>query len=97
MKDKEIRAVYTDQSIRVYQAFSDRIADEALQIGTFGISFKRDRMTWIKPSFLWMMYRCRWAEKKNQERVLAMDIKRDAFDYIVENAVLSKYNENWLI
>lgn len=95
MTKKEIRAVYTDDSIRVYQAYSDKIADEALQIGTFGMSFKRDRMTWIKPSFLWMMYRCGWAEKKNQERVLAIDIKRDAFDYIVENAVLSKYNKDF--
>ena len=24
--------------------------------------FKPERMTWIKPSFLWMMYRCGWAQ-----------------------------------
>lgn len=53
-----------------------------------------DRMTWIKPSFLWMMYRCGWAEKENQKRILAIDIKRSVFDYIVQNAVISTYDED---
>ena len=51
-------------------------------------------MTWIKPSFLWMMYRCGWAEKENQERVLAIDIKRETFDEIVKNSVISSYKSN---
>ena len=37
------------------------------------------------------MYRCGWAEKENQERVLAIDIKREAFDEIVKNSVISSY------
>ena len=53
-----------------------------------------DRMTWIKPSFLWMMYRSGWGTKINQERILAIDIKREGFDNIILNAVLSTYNEN---
>lgn len=87
----EIRALYTDSTIRVYQAYSDAIADDAVRKGTFGHGFKLDRMTWIKPSFLWMMYRCGWATKEHQERVLAIDIKREAFDYLVSSAVESKY------
>lgn len=94
MNSKEIRAVYTSETIRVYQAYCNKIADEAVTKGTFGESFSINRMTWIKPSFLWMMYRCGWAEKENQERVLAIDIKREAFDYIVENAVYSSYSED---
>lgn len=94
MKIKEIRAVYTENTIRVYQAYSAHVAEEALMLGTFGTHFKRDRMTWIKPSFLWMMYRCGWAEKEGQERVLAIDIKREAFDELVDHAVLSKYDQN---
>ena len=94
MGDHEIRAVYSQETIRVYQAYPHDIADEAIRLGTFGQRFKMDRMTWIKPSFLWMMYRCGWAEKENQERVLAIDIKRSAFDYIVQNAVISTYNED---
>lgn len=92
--EKEIRAYYTEETIRVYQAYHEAIADEAVKKGTFGNSFKMDRMTWIKPSFLWMMYRCGWGTKENQERVLAIDIRRDAFDYLVQNAVISSYRED---
>ena len=89
---KEVRAVYSNNSIRIYQAYSKIIADEALLNGKFGSHFNLNRMTWIKPSFLWMMYRCGWAEKEGQERVLAIDIKRSAFDYLVKNAVPSSYD-----
>ena len=94
MNYKEVRAIFDDYSIRVYQAYNERIALEAIRLGRFGPSFKMSRMTWIKPSFLWMMYRCGWCEKENQEHVLAIDIKRDAFDYILNNHVLSTFDES---
>ncbi len=90
---KEIRAVYTEDTIRVYQAYCKEIAEEAVKKGTFGSHFKMERMTWIKPSFLWMMYRCGWGTKEGQERILAIDIKREAFDYLVQKAVVSAYKE----
>ena len=89
----EIRALYSKDTIRVYQAYNKIIASEAVMNGTFGNNFRMDRMTWIKPSFLWMMYRCGWATKENQEYVLAIDIQRKAFDYLVANAVISTYQE----
>lgn len=88
-----MRALYSKDTIRVYQAYNKIIASEAVMNGTFGNNFKMDRMTWIKPSFLWMMYRCGWATKENQEYVLAIDIQRKAFDYLVANAVISTYQE----
>lgn len=91
---KQIRAVYDEKTIRVYQAYNDSIANEAVALGTFGENFKMGRMTWIKPSFLWMMYRCGYGTKLNQNRILAIDIKRDAFDFIVENAVVSSFSES---
>ena len=78
MELKEIRAVYTENTIRVYQAYSPLIAKEAVERGRFGPHFSLNRMTWIKPSFLWMMYRCGWALKPGQEHVLAIDLRRDA-------------------
>ena len=86
---RRISALYDDRTIRVYQAYNNQISDEALKLGTFGPSFKTERMTWIKPSFLWMMYRSNWGTKVNQERILAIDILRDGFDEILENATLS--------
>lgn len=86
---KEIRADYDDRSIVVYQAYSPHIAEPALAAQRFVPPFKMERMTWIKPSFLWMMYRCGWGLKEGQERVLAVRIQRDGFDWAVTNAVSS--------
>ena len=49
------------------------------------------RMTWIKPSFFWMMYRCGWGQKSDQEMVLGIDITREGFDWALRNAVLSAH------
>ena len=48
-------------------------------------------MTWIKPSFLWMMYRCGWATKPGQERVLAIQITREGFEWALGHSALSSY------
>ena len=50
-------------------------------------------MTWIKPSFLWMMYRCGWATKPGQERVLAIRITRAGFEWALEHSSLSHERE----
>jgi Domain of unknown function (DUF4291) len=91
---RQIRAVYNDEVIRVYQAYSNAIANVALRKGTFvSPPFKLDRMTWIKPSFLWMMYRCGWGYKdQNQERVLAIDISRSGFEWALEHSCLSHHS-----
>jgi len=59
-KENRIFAQYDKSKVRVYQAYGDEIADEAIKLGNFGDKFKLTRMTWIKPSFLWMMYRSNW-------------------------------------
>jgi hypothetical protein len=84
--DRQIRAVYDDETITVYQAYDAHIADPALAAQTFAPPFKRERMTWIKPSFLWMMYRCGWATKPGQARVLAVSITRDGFAWALANS-----------
>ena len=89
---RKINAFYDDNTVRVYQAYRNEIADEALKLGTFGSHFKKTRMTWIKPSFLWMMYRAGWAEKEGQERVLAINITKEGFLTILKNSVLSHYD-----
>ena len=93
---QQIRAVYGDKTIRVYQAYSDAIADSALERGTFvSPPFKMDRMTWIKPSFLWMMYRAGWGKKDaGQKRILAIDITRDGFEWALTHSCLSHFDKN---
>ncbi|PGH18004.1 hypothetical protein AJ80_04625 [Polytolypa hystricis UAMH7299] len=87
---RSIRAKYTPDTITVYQAYPPPIANAALRAGKFvAPPFKRGRMTWIKPSFLWMAYRCGYASKENQERVLAVEICRLGWEWALENACLS--------
>jgi Domain of unknown function (DUF4291) len=92
MHQREVRALYTDTTITVYQAYPVEIASAALRAGRFVPPFKRERMTWIKPSFLWMMYRCGWATKPGQERVLAVEIRRDGFEWALGHAALSHFD-----
>lgn len=87
---RQIRAVFDEKTIRVYAAFCDAIAEPALAAGTFVPPFGQGRMTWIKPSFLWMMYRSGWGTKdENQRRVLAIDITRGGFEWALSHASLS--------
>ncbi|HEX6467593.1 MAG TPA: DUF4291 domain-containing protein [Streptosporangiaceae bacterium] len=87
--ERLVRALYTDRTIAVYQAYPPRIADAAVAAGTFVAPFKRERMTWIKPSFLWMMYRSGWGTKPGQERVLRIEITRAGFEWALAHACLS--------
>lgn len=87
----EIRALYNASTVTVYQAYSPVIGGPAIREGRFPAAWKRDRMTWIKPSFLWMMYRCGWGTKPDQETVLAVEISRSGFEWALRHACLSSY------
>jgi uncharacterized protein DUF4291 len=89
---RQVRGRFTGQTITIYQAYPAEIAGPAVASGRFVAPFKRERMTWIKPSFLWMMYRCGWASKPGQERVLAIEIRRSGFEWALERACLSHYD-----
>jgi Domain of unknown function (DUF4291) len=86
-----ILAQYDANSIVVYQAYSPAIGHFAAQHGYFGGDFNLSRMTWIKPNFLWMMYRSGWGIKENQEVTLAIQLQRSTFDVILAQAVHSHY------
>ena len=86
-----IRAAYSARTITIYQAYSPEIADQAVRAGTFVPPFSRDRMTWIKPSFGWMMHRSGWGAKPGQERILAVEISRSGFEWALEHASLSHF------
>jgi hypothetical protein len=88
---RQVRACYDEHTITLYQAYSAEITERALTAGTFVAPFKLDRMTWIKPSFLWMMYRSGWATKPGQERVLAIAITRDGFEWALAHSCLSHH------
>lgn len=91
---RTIKAFYTKQYVRVYQAYSKTIANSAVEHNTFiSPPFSMTRMTWIKPSFLWMMYRSGWGMKDSgQERILAIDISHEGFSEILQQGIISHYD-----
>ncbi|HEY5832500.1 DUF4291 domain-containing protein [Streptomyces sp.] len=88
---RRIRALHTPATVTVYQAYAPAIGVPAARDGRFPAAWSRARMTWVKPSFLWMMYRCGWAAKPDQETVLAVEISRSGFDWALRHACLSQY------
>ena len=89
MADREIRARYDDHSIIVYQAYREEIALPAIAQNRFVPPFSLNRMTWIKPSFLWMMERSNWGTNPWQEYILAVRITRQGWEEALAQAVLT--------
>jgi hypothetical protein len=86
----------------LYQAYRPAIGNFAARHQRFGGEFSLRRMSWIKPSFLWMMFRSGWGTKSGQEITLAVHLRRAAFDEILSHAVHSTFvpevyrsHENW--
>ncbi len=86
-----IIAQYDDDKIIVYQSYRPEIGNYAANNQYFGGAFSLDRMTWIKPNFLWMMYRNGWGTKEGQEVVLAIHLKRTVFENYLQDAVYSSF------
>jgi hypothetical protein len=89
---QHILAQFDDETIIVYQAYRPEIGRFALENGCFGGEFKYSRMSWIKPNFLWMMFRSQWGQSEGQEVVLALRIKRHFFDTLLTQAVPSSFD-----
>lgn len=91
---RQIRACFDRDSIVIYQAYEDRIADAVLRAGRFVEPFSFRRMTWIKPSFLWLMSRSNWGAKSGQHRTLAVRISRTGWEEALGQGVLTAYHPN---
>ena len=91
---RQIRAKYDQDTITVYQAYQTTIAEAAVKHQKLNASpdFKPGRMTWIKPSWSWMMYRAGYSYKDaRQARILALRMKHKDFIAILERAHLSTH------
>ena len=95
-KGQHIIAQFTDDYVVVYQAYKPSIGKFATDNQCFGGDFSYSRMSWIKPNFLWMMYRSGWGMKEGQEMTLAIKLKREYFNSILKYAVPSSYSANSL-
>jgi hypothetical protein len=89
---RHILAHFDDESIIVYQAYRPEIGRYAITHGHFGGEFSYSRMSWIKPNFLWMMYRSDWGRSQGQEVVLAIRLRRSFFGSLLRDAVPSSFH-----
>ncbi|TJZ50088.1 DUF4291 domain-containing protein [Streptomyces piniterrae] len=85
----QIRADHDAGTVVVYQAYAPAVADPALRAGRFVAPFSLRRMTWIKPSFRWLMHRSNWGRKPGQQRVLAVRITRAGWEEALSRGVLT--------
>ncbi|HEY9049767.1 MAG TPA: DUF4291 family protein, partial [Ohtaekwangia sp.] len=92
---RHILAHQSENTITVYQAYRDSIAAYAVKHQQFGGDFSYNRMSWIKPNFLWMMYRSGWAMKEGQENILAITLSKENFDTILQDAVISSFSKDY--
>ncbi len=87
---KQIIGHISGHSIVVYQAFNSGIANYAIKHQRFGgPHYSFNRMSWIKPGFLWMMHRAGWAAKEHQQQILAITLPIEKFKLILSQATLS--------
>ncbi len=91
---RHVLAQFDEASVIVYQAYRPEIGLDAATRGRFGGSFSLSRMSWVKPNFLWTMFRSGWGTKPGQEVTLAIHLCRDAFDEILRQAVPSTHSES---
>jgi hypothetical protein len=92
---RHILAHHDAETIVVYQAYRPAIARHVLAHGAFGgADFSYARMGWIKPNFLWMMYRSGWGTKEGQEMTLGLRLSRQFFDRILAEAVASSFGQS---
>jgi hypothetical protein len=89
---RHILAQFDDDTVIVYQAYRPAIGRFAVEHGKFGGEFSYSRMSWIKPNFLWMMYRSGWGTKEGQEVTLGLRLRREFFDSILATAVPSTWD-----
>lgn len=90
---RHILAQFDDETVIVYQAYRPAIGLYAVEHGRFGgPEFSYSRMSWVKPNFLWMMYRSGWGTKEGQEITLALRVRRTFFDALLGQAVPSTWD-----
>eukprot|EP00004_Rigifila_ramosa_P019512 TRINITY_DN4970_c0_g1_i1.p1 TRINITY_DN4970_c0_g1~~TRINITY_DN4970_c0_g1_i1.p1 ORF type:complete len:360 (-),score=73.29 TRINITY_DN4970_c0_g1_i1:30-1055(-) len=88
-------AEWDEEGVFFYQNYNDDIADFALahqRLG--GPAFNPSRMTWIKPSFAWALYRSGYGKKPGQCRVLKIKLAHQSVAALLARCTLVDTNKD---
>jgi hypothetical protein len=88
---RELIADYDQSGLFVYQAFKPDTVAEAARQNRFGRGFTFDRLTWIKPSFGWVLHRSEYARKHRMEAIARIKISHAGFLEILGGAVSTSF------
>lgn len=89
-----VRATYDDDGVMIYQAFKPKVVAAAVAAGTFSTGFGRQRRTWIKSSFGWILHRSGYARKHRQQAIIQVKLSHEGFLAILRQSVPSFYDHS---
>jgi len=89
---KKVFAHFDDDGVFVYQAFRRATVTHAVLKGTFGKGFGLNRITWIKPSFAWMLQRSKYATKSRMDGIAKIKLSHEAWLYILGNSIQTQFD-----
>jgi hypothetical protein len=84
---RKIIANYDEKGICVYQAFKPSTVEAAIKKGKLDKGFSMERMTWIKPSFGWILHRSEYATKHRQEAIVKIKITHQGLLEILQQSI----------
>ncbi|XZF14335.1 DUF4291 family protein [Chitinophagaceae bacterium MMS25-I14] len=90
--ERKIYADFDDGGVYVYQAFKPEIVQVAVENGKFGKGFGLDRLSWIKPSYGWVLRRSEYATKYRMEGIARIKIAHHHWLEILEQSVETQWN-----
>lgn len=92
--ERKIYANFDEEGVYVYQAFKPSIVKMAVDLGTFGKGFGLERITWIKPSFAWILRRSEYASKHRMESIAKIKISHENWLEILRQSIETHWNED---
>jgi len=85
MEVQVFSAEWDEEGVYFYQAYCRAIAEHALQHQRLGgPGFQPARMTWIKPSLAWVLYRSGYGSKHNQTSVVKVKVPHAVVAEVLE-------------
>ncbi len=82
----QVRARFNHDLVTVYQGHRPDVAEASVAAGRLILPRRSAGNLWITTAFLDAMRDSEWAMKEGQHRILALNLQREGFEWILANA-----------